>query len=174
MSRPDSEHFYETVYIMRPTVSDDEADAINKKVDGVISRFEGELKVRDDWGNKELAYGISHHTNGRYVVVNYTGKAGVVEEIERHFKILADVMRYITVVVDPEYKYAKIKKQMEFAEEEQKKRNDMRADKKGFDRGDRFGGDRFDRGDRFGGDRFDRPERSDRPPTERPERKGKA
>jgi ribosomal protein S6 len=63
---------------------------------------------------------------GRYTVVNYQGKIGVVEEIERHFRILSEVIRYITVQVAADYDYTKIKKQMALAEEEIKKNREAK------------------------------------------------
>lgn len=125
MSLPSS-HSYETVYILKPSISDTDLGAINQKIDNVISKFEGKLAGRDDWGNQELAYEIDKNTNGRYNVIHYSGNRGVVEEIERHFKISEDVIRYITVSVPKEYDYQKMKKQILAAEEEVKRNRELR------------------------------------------------
>jgi small subunit ribosomal protein S6 len=125
MSTP-STHTYETIYILRPGVSEADAGTIHQKVDTVISKFEGQLKHRDDWGVKELAYDIDDESNGRYCVINYQGKSGVVEEIERHFKIIEDVMRYMTVMVPADYDYQKSKRQITASEEEMKKNRELR------------------------------------------------
>lgn len=109
---------YETVYILRPGVAESDASVVHQKVDSVISKFGGQLTHRDDWGIKELAYRISREGSGRFVIMQYTGKGGVVEEIERHFKILNEVIRFITVKVDARYDYAKVKKQLHATEEE--------------------------------------------------------
>ena len=121
-----SSHSYETVYVLKPSINDADLGAINQKIDNVISKFEGKLAGRDDWGNQELAYEIDDNTNGRYNVIHYTGNRGVVEEIERHFKILDDVIRYITVAVPKEYDYQKMKKQIHAAEEEVKRNRELR------------------------------------------------
>lgn len=121
-----SSHSYETIYILKPSISDNDLSAINQKIDNVISKFEGKLGNRDDWGNRELAYEIDENTNGRYQVIHYSGKRGVVEEIERHFKILDEVIRFITVAVPGDYDYEKLKKQAQTVEEEVKKNRELR------------------------------------------------
>lgn len=125
MSQPSS-HTYETVYVLKSGLSDSDAAAIHQKVDNVINKFSGQLKTRDDWGLQQLAYPIENETMGKYAVVVYTGQSGVVEEIERHFKISADVVRYLTTSVEPDYDYAKVKKQVALSEEEMKKAREMR------------------------------------------------
>ena len=120
MSYPSDNH-YETVYILRPSLSEANTGAIHAKVDSVIEKFSGSLKHRDDWGIRELAYPIDNESMGRYSIVEYTGDSGVVEEIERHFKISNDVIRFLTTAMEPDYDYAKAKKAITLAEEEMKK-----------------------------------------------------
>ncbi len=121
---------YETVYILKPSLSDDDAKVIHDKVDNVIAKFKGTVKAREDWGPKELAYPIDDQTNGRYLVIQYNGEPGVVEEIERHFKIIGDVMRFLTVKTPDDYDFNKVKNQMKLAEEEAKKAKELRAEKR--------------------------------------------
>jgi len=125
-----SSHKYETVYILKSGLPDNEAAAIHQKVDSVVEKFGGKVIHRDDWGLTPLAYPINDETMGRYTVVNYQGKGGVVEEIERHFRILPEVIRYITVQVAADYDYTKIKKQMALAEEEIKKNRELKEQRK--------------------------------------------
>jgi len=126
-----SSHNYETIYVLKPNVGEGVLSTLNQKIDNVVAKFEGKLGGRDDWGNRELAYPIDHNTNGRYCVIHYTGNKGVVEEIERHFKILDEVIRFITVAVPADYNYENVKKQIHTVEEEYKKNRELR--KKGND-----------------------------------------
>lgn len=121
-----SSHTYETMYVMRPGTSDADAATINQKIDTVVGKFSGKLMGRDDWGVKELAYMVKDQTNGKYFVIQYTGKMGVVEEIERHFKILDDVIRFMTVQVPANYDYEAMKKQLANSEEEMKRNREAR------------------------------------------------
>lgn len=129
MSYPSS-HSYETIYILKSSLSDSDAAAIHQKIENVISKFEGKVNHKDDWGLKEMSYPIDKQTHGRYNVLVYSGKGGVVEEIERHFKISEDVIRFLTVAVPADYDYTKYKKQMALFEEEAKRNREFKEQKK--------------------------------------------
>lgn len=146
-------HHYETVYIFKSDISDTSAAAINEKIDAVIGRYAGQIKARDEWGLRELSYPIDRQTMGRYNVVVYSGTSGVVEEIERHFKILPEVIRFISVKVEEDYDYSKQIKAIKDAEEELKRVREMRKRESrdgGFGGGGREGGG-FGGGGREGG-----------------------
>lgn len=126
MSSANANNSYETVYLLKSGISEADSQTIQQKVADVIAKFSGKITQSDDWGLVELAYKIDNSGSGRYCVVVYDGKPGVVEEIERHFKILDDVIRFLTVRVDAEYDYSKIKKQISAAEEEARKNREYR------------------------------------------------
>jgi len=117
---------YETVYILRPTVSEGDSGAISGKISSVISKFKGKVEETEDWGVRDLSYSINKFKTGRFNVVVYNGTAGVVQEIERHFKISDDVIRYLTVGVESDYDYKKVRKQITTAEEEYRKNREAR------------------------------------------------
>ncbi len=142
---------YETVYILKASLSESDANTIHTKIDNVITKFEGKLLGRDDWGVREMAYEIDDERSGRYLVLGYTGKSGVVEEIERHFKISPDVLRYLTIAVDANYSYDMVKKQIALAEEEIKKNREARDQRKKFQGGGHGGGRDFQSRDSFQG-----------------------
>ncbi len=121
-----SSHHYETVYILKSGLNEADTTAIHQKVDNVISKFSGKLTHREDWGIRDLAYEINKERSGKYTIVNYTGNSGVVEEIERHFKISDAVVRFITVTVPANYDYQNVKKQIHAAEEEIKQARELR------------------------------------------------
>ena len=119
-------HTYETYYIMKAGMSESDVATIHQKVDNVIEKFKGKLMTRDDWGMRELAYPIDKQTNGHVSIAVYTGNPGVVEEIERHFRILEDVIRFLTVRMEDGYDYALVKKQITNSEEEVKRAREQR------------------------------------------------
>ena len=129
MSYPSAFH-YETIYILRPGISDTDATTIHQKIDAVIAKFQGTLKHREDSGIKEMAYEIDKEKSGKYSTIVYSGKGGVVEEIERHFKISEDVIRFLTVAQTADYDYTKVKQQIHLGEEEQKKNREFREQRK--------------------------------------------
>ena len=49
------------------------------------------------WGNKRFAYEIDGKNDGYYVLMNFTAKSDLPQEIERQMKISDEVIRYMTV-----------------------------------------------------------------------------
>jgi small subunit ribosomal protein S6 len=126
MSRNPTDRIYETVYILKSATSESDATAIHGKIDSVIQKFKGTVKERDDWGMRDLAYPINKEKSGKYSVVVYTGNSGVVEEIERHFKISPDVIRFLTVRMEGDYDYSKARKAVQLHEEEFKRSRELK------------------------------------------------
>ena len=129
MSQFASNH-YETVYVLRAGLTPDAATAIHTKFDTVVTKFQGAVEHREDWGTRELAYEIDDERSGAYHVVVYQGQSGVVEEIERHFRITGDVIRYLTVKLAKGYDFKEVRKRIQETEEEVKRARE--AKKKGM------------------------------------------
>ena len=100
---------YETVYVLRPDVSPEGAEQVAQRIQEIIERFGGKLTLVDHWGKLRTSYVVRHmgkkYTRGIYVQIQYLGAGGLVHELERHFRMLDDVMRFLTVkledMVDP-------------------------------------------------------------------------
>jgi small subunit ribosomal protein S6 len=88
---------YETVYILRPDLTDEATKKVNDKIAEVIARFGGLNLAAKDLTKKSLAYRIEKHTKGHYFQLNYSGPGQVIEELERHMKLSEDVIRFLTV-----------------------------------------------------------------------------
>lgn len=88
---------YETIFIIRPSVGEDEITAIIDKTVGIIEQFDGSIVNLDHWGMKKLAYPIDKELQGYYVYAEYAGKPEAVAEAERIFKIDDRVIKYMTI-----------------------------------------------------------------------------
>ncbi|MBI2980786.1 MAG: 30S ribosomal protein S6 [Deltaproteobacteria bacterium] len=88
---------YETVYILRPDLTEEAAKKINDKILEVISRRGGGLTDRKDLGKKMLAYKISHQNRGHYFQLNFQGSGPVVEDLEKNLRFTEEVLRFLTV-----------------------------------------------------------------------------
>ncbi len=123
---------YETVYILESGLSDTDVKSVDSKMDAVVEKMGGSLIVRDDWGVCELAYPIGKAKSGRYVVGVYAGPAGVVEEIERHFKISSHVIRFLTVKSPKNYDYSVVRRQTHGFDEDRKRERAARGARRSF------------------------------------------
>ena len=91
---------YETIFIMRPTLNDQEIAELIENYRGILQREGAEILYQVDLGKKKLAYIIRHFQNGHYALYRYRAPATAVHELERSMKINEDLLRYLTVKLD--------------------------------------------------------------------------
>ena len=93
-------HEYETIYILRPELPEEESTRIHERFQALIEDNEGSVLVRDDWGRQKMAYQIRKHHHGHYVYLHYVGPAQVPVAIERYVRIEDNCIRLMTVKLD--------------------------------------------------------------------------
>jgi len=91
---------YESIYVLRPDLSDEDMDPIRQKFNDIITNNGGRIILEDKWGLRMLAYEVQKHTRGYYVLLDYAADKDVVAELERNLKLHESVIRFLTVVVD--------------------------------------------------------------------------
>ena len=85
---------YETMYIISPTVDDEQVKALVEKFNDLISEH-GELEKVEEWGRKKLAYEVQDQKEGYYVLVYFTANPEFPTELERNFKINENILKYL-------------------------------------------------------------------------------
>ena len=90
---------YETIYILRPDLSDDEITGVKEKVVNIFSREEGHVLHQDIWGKKKLSYEIKKQPKGIYVHLSYLGGPATINELERNLRLMEPVLKYQTLRV---------------------------------------------------------------------------
>ena len=108
---------YETVCIVNPSLSPEEAQPLFDKLTDLIAAHQGLMVKLDDWGHKRLAYVIKKQTRGYYILLNYCGNGSLVKELERNMRLDDRVLKYMTVCVAKEVDEEAIKSEIEAAEE---------------------------------------------------------
>ncbi|NOX26236.1 MAG: 30S ribosomal protein S6 [Deltaproteobacteria bacterium] len=94
---------YETIYIIRPTVTEDDINTIIDRTNDVIEKADGSIVQLDRWGLKKLAYLIKKENQGYYVFTEYAGTPEAVAELERLFRIDENILRYMTIKTQDAY-----------------------------------------------------------------------
>jgi len=84
---------YETIYILKPDVTNEVVGQVNAKVRGIIEAGGGTLLKVDNWGKRKLAYEVKKQLKGMYLYFSYLGTAGLVEEVERNLRLIDTVIR---------------------------------------------------------------------------------
>ena len=91
---------YECVLIARNDVTQQQVEAI---ADIIATQFEGEggeIKKREYWGLRSLAYRIKKNRKGHYMLLGLDAPPASVNEMERQLRLNEDVLRFMTVRVD--------------------------------------------------------------------------
>lgn len=88
---------YETTYILRPNLGEEQFTEIIDRTNGIVDHDGGTIICLERWGSKRLAYEINKEIQGYYVYMNYAALGKTVDEIERIFRIDDRVLRYLTV-----------------------------------------------------------------------------
>ena len=91
---------YENVFIARQDVSGAQVDALADGFAQLIADNGGEVKKREYWGLRNLAYRMRKNRKGHYVLINLDAPPAAIAELERTMRINEDVLRYLTIRVE--------------------------------------------------------------------------
>ena len=87
---------YETLFLVKPDLTDDAVDKIKDRVRSIVARDGGKMIRFTVWGKKKLSYPIAKQNRAVYVHAHYLGGTALVAEIERNLRIYDEVTRYIS------------------------------------------------------------------------------
>jgi small subunit ribosomal protein S6 len=91
---------YETIYIVKPDLADEENKALTTRINEVIATMNGDVRKLEDWGIRKLAYPINKIARGRYMYLRTDGNAALIAELERRLRLDERVIRYQSVKLD--------------------------------------------------------------------------
>lgn len=86
---------YELMYIVRPTVGDDQITGATERVDALVTNLGGEVQDKQPWGKRRLAYPIEKHEDGYYVLARIRLDPGRTQELEDQLRISDEVIRHM-------------------------------------------------------------------------------
>ena len=91
---------YELALVVSAKVEDDVRTATVEKAKEYIARYGGVVTEVEDWGKKRLAYEIQHMREGFYYFIQFDAEADCPAEVEKHVRIMENVIRYLCVRKD--------------------------------------------------------------------------
>ena len=92
--------YYETMYILRPDIPEEEVDSHLKKYSEILEKSGTEVLDSQMRGKRRLAYPIAKHKEGVYVQLSHKGNGQQVALLEKAMRLSEDVIRYLTVKQD--------------------------------------------------------------------------
>jgi small subunit ribosomal protein S6 len=93
---------YESIFIINPNITDDETNAVIKKMQDVVSKQGAEMLKFEDWGKKKLSYEIKKQKRGHYVFFQFKGTPAAISELERTYKLTDAVIKFLSVKLEKE------------------------------------------------------------------------
>lgn len=135
--------YYECVYLARQDIASSQVEALTDSFAEIITNGGGEIKKREYWGLRNLAYRVKKNRKAHYVLLNIDAPAEALHEMQRIMRLNDDILRDLTLRVD----------ELNEGPSTMMQRREERRD-----RGERRGGrdDRGDKGGDRGGDKSDR------------------
>ncbi len=91
---------YESVFIARNDVTQAQVDAVADQVAGILTEQGGEVKKREYWGLRGLAYRIKKNRKGHYMLLGIDASPAAMQEVERQLGLNEDVLRVLTLRVE--------------------------------------------------------------------------
>ena len=91
---------YESVIIGRQDLTPNQFETLIEKFISVIGSFKGEIKKRENWGLRNLAYKINKNRKGHYFLLNIDASSEAIFEYERLMKLDEDIIRFLTIKIN--------------------------------------------------------------------------
>jgi len=88
---------YETLYVLKPTLTDEETAANITKIEEILVREGAEILATNKMGMRKLAYPVEKNERGVYTIVYFKAEGTVINELERNLKFNEEVIKYLTV-----------------------------------------------------------------------------
>jgi len=99
---------YETLFVIKPTLTDEETEAQIAKVTEILEREGAKILATNKMGMRKLAYPVAKNERGFYTIIYFNAVGSVIAELERNLKFNEEVIKYLTV------KYTKQKEVKQF------------------------------------------------------------
>ena len=88
---------YELALVVNAKIEDEAREAVVEKAKGYVARYGGTVTEVEEWGKKRLAYELQKMREGFYYFIQFEADATCPAEVERHVRIMDNVMRYLVV-----------------------------------------------------------------------------
>ena len=86
-----------TAWVVNAKIEDEAREAVVEKAKSYVARYGGTVTEVEEWGKKRLAYEVQKMREGFYYFIQFEADATCPAEVERHVRIMDNVMRYLIV-----------------------------------------------------------------------------
>lgn len=91
---------YEALYIVSPTLTDAEVQAIADRYKGVVETQGGTVESAGKWEKRKLAYEVNGLKEANYILMNFEAGSQVPAELGRQMRNHDEVVRHRIFLVE--------------------------------------------------------------------------
>ena len=88
---------YELMVVLDPNLDDAAIEALNTRIQTLVTQRGGTIENVDAWGRRRLAYPIGRYRDGVYILTRMQLPPNAATEIERALKLTESVIRHLLV-----------------------------------------------------------------------------
>jgi small subunit ribosomal protein S6 len=88
---------YELIFILPPTLAEDETKAIVDALQEWITEPQGEIVKVSHWGRRRLEYNIQNYKAGYYVLMEFKSESPNLKDLDRRIRLEATILRHLIV-----------------------------------------------------------------------------
>jgi small subunit ribosomal protein S6 len=86
------------MFILPPDADESVVQGALDRITRIVSDAGGALGKVDRWGRRRLAYELARHSEGYYVVAEFTAEPKIIKDLERAMQLADEVIRSKVVV----------------------------------------------------------------------------
>lgn len=91
---------YETVFIVRPDLQQDEIEKELEFYKNNIEQNGGRIIKVEPWGRVTMAYAIENYAEGYYYLIQFEADEKYPDELTKRFRYNENVLRFVIVAID--------------------------------------------------------------------------
>lgn len=87
---------YEIVFLVHPDQSE-QVPSMVERYEGIITKHQGTIHRKEDWGRRQLAYPIQDVHKAHYILMNIECNQTALDEIKNAFKFNDAILRNLII-----------------------------------------------------------------------------
>lgn len=86
---------YEGMFIVDPRLNEDALEQAISSIEEEIAKNGGEIKKRDPWGRRRLAYPINKHREGFYYRLDFLVDEKQIDRLKKTYRLNESILRIL-------------------------------------------------------------------------------
>ena len=88
---------YESLVIVRATLSEEEISAVLGKIREMIEKLGGTVLQAEGWGRRKLSYEIQGQKKGAYLLFRFQMDGKLIAPLEHQYRLEESILKFLTV-----------------------------------------------------------------------------